>query len=263
MAQAELKKALGENASMKRRLKDLNCVRNRLKCEVEELKRQQHIWLQTCSADNYGKVKELIGYIEHQRNVYKESVERLIGKLDPDGSRVEKSLAEADEQGKPKAKASSEQILKDIQNQSRRILQQSGSPKPRSTRNETTELENSYHPSEYRNASSAARDSQNAETSSRARWVRLDLPDYTTVFRVTEFNYDPTTPCSRAAPPPESREDDATQRQRVERILSLEREIANVKEALSSLREDTQYWGDPTEVTSPRGVHGTWCAMNS
>ena len=212
LVHAELKKALGENASLKRRMQDLNCVKNRLKSEVEELKRQHSILIKSGSSDDYGKVKELIGYIEHQRNVYKDSVERLIGRLDPDGSRAEKSLTEAGAKNEshPKGKTTSAQVLKDIQNQSRRILQQSESPKAApsgSTRDETTELEeNSYHPSEYRNTS-AARVSQLLETSS-------------------------------GIAASESNKEAEAQRERVERILTLEREIEKVKGALADLRRE-------------------------
>ena len=213
LARAELKKALGENAALKRRMQDLNCVKNRLKTEVEELKRQQSILIQSGSSEDYGKIKELIGYIEHQRNVYKDSVERLIGKLDPDGSRAEKSLVEVEKESEsqPKGNVRSAQILKDIQNQSRRILQQSESPRAApsgSARDETTELEeNSYHPSQYRRNSSAARVSQLLETSSGVAASK-------------------------------SNEEAAAQRERVERILTLEREIARVKEALTILMRE-------------------------
>ena len=213
LVRAELKKALGENAALKRRMQDLNGVKNRLRSEVEELKRQQSILIQSGSSDEYGKIKELIGYIEHQRNVYKDSVERLIGRLDPDGSRAEKSLIEANKQNEPQpmGKVNSAQVLKDIQNQSRRILQQCESPKAApsgSTRDETTELEeNSYHPSEYRNTS-AARVSHLLETSSG--------------IAASESN----------------KEVETQQRERVERILTLEGEIAKVKEALTVLRRE-------------------------
>ena len=212
LVRAELKKALVDNGALKRRMQDLNSVKNRLKSEVEELRRQQSILIKSGSPDDYGKIKELIGYIEHQRNVYKNNVERLIGRLDPDGSKTEKSLIQAVETDEPKrkGKVNSAQVLKDIQNQSRRIIHQCESPKAPSgsTRDETTELEeNSYHPSEYRNLS-ATRVSRLLETSS-------------------------------GIAASESKEEDAAQqRERVERILTLEREIAKVKGALADLRRE-------------------------
>ena len=214
LVRAELKKALGENATLKRRMLDLNCVKNRLKSEVEEMKRQQSILIQSGSPDDYSKIKELIAYIEHQRNVYKDSVERLIGKLDPDGSRAEKSIIETDKKSgyQPKGKVNTAQVLKDIQNQSRRILQKCDSPKfvpSGSTRKETTELEeNSYHPSDYRNTS-AARISQLLETSSGI-----------------------------VASPESNKEVEARQREQIERISMLEREIVRVKGALEDLRRE-------------------------
>ena len=47
---------------------------------------QQKILLSSC---NGGKVGELIGYIERQRDVYRKNVEDLLNKLDPDRRKLQ------------------------------------------------------------------------------------------------------------------------------------------------------------------------------
>ena len=58
---------------------------------------QQKILLSSC---NGGKVGELIGYIERQRDIYRRNVEELLDKLDPDRRKIGEEL-EPDKENLP------------------------------------------------------------------------------------------------------------------------------------------------------------------
>jgi hypothetical protein len=55
---------------------------------------QQKILLSSC---NGGKVGELIGYMERQRDIYRQNVEQLLDKLDPDRRKVASDLLQMED----------------------------------------------------------------------------------------------------------------------------------------------------------------------
>ncbi len=227
--QRDLKATAEENTELKRRIRDLNQIRSNLKSKVEELTKQQAILLQSGTPD-HDQVQELISHIERQRDIYKTNVERLIGKLDPDGTRLEKSLngssdvsvvespALADKSSKritikSKKTDNNVQVLKDIQNQSRKMLrelQREGkkqglhrfSPATKSTA-EISEVEGSYHASQYENTLIHTPPVRDRDTSSGTDNARVS-------------------------------------KEHVDRILLLEKEVKSMQETLSQLRREKQ-----------------------
>ena len=59
-----------------------------------QMSEQQKILTSSCDG---GKVGELIGYIEHQRNIYRKNVEDLLNKLDPDRHKVDELVDDPEE----------------------------------------------------------------------------------------------------------------------------------------------------------------------
>ena len=59
-----------------------------------QMSEQQKILTSSCDG---GKVGELIGYIEHQRDIYRKNVEDLLNKLDPDRHKVDEPVDDPEE----------------------------------------------------------------------------------------------------------------------------------------------------------------------
>ena len=59
-----------------------------------QMSEQQKILTSSCDG---GKVGELIGYIEHQRDIYRKNVEDLLNKLDPDRRKVDEPVDDPEE----------------------------------------------------------------------------------------------------------------------------------------------------------------------
>jgi chromosome segregation ATPase len=225
--QKDLKDSLEENAELKRRVRDLNALRSSMKDKIDLLTKKQEILLKSRTPD-HDKVQELITYIERQRDVYKSSVERLIGKLDPDGTHLERSLMVEGEKGSGGSRdrvatihskpTSNLQVLTDIQNQSRKVLSQQQEGRHSSvqivsstSRAETSDFENSYHPSQYRNATNPS----SAQSTNASR----------------------STSVGQTEKPSQNRTS-AEDRDTVKQILHLESEVDRVKQALSQLRQE-------------------------
>jgi len=86
LTRESLKSALEENKALCKRVSELLEIRQKLKDKVQHLEQKQKILLKSKSNNSNSdqQVQELIGYIEAQRDVYKNNVERLLDNLDPD-----------------------------------------------------------------------------------------------------------------------------------------------------------------------------------
>ena len=183
-----------ENYSLKNRISELNRLRNEQRGKIEELSNQQNILLRKeSSPGEHARVQELIGYIEKQRDIYKNNVEELLGKLgtskvtrarsdstDSTSSSVKEVRRETVTTSSKRVTIKSRpqslernndlKILKEIQNDSRKILNQlTTSSRARVADSPTRsqiiiDLENSYRPSPYRDTSS--KNSRSAEPDS-------------------------------------------------------------------------------------------------
>ena len=67
---------------MSRRVNELIKIKKNLKDKIGQMEKQQEILLKNT---NGHKVSELMGYVDKQRNIYRNNVQQLLNKLDPDG----------------------------------------------------------------------------------------------------------------------------------------------------------------------------------
>eukprot|EP00095_Tigriopus_kingsejongensis_P008107 maker-scaffold184_size276635-snap-gene-0.13 protein:Tk08107 transcript:maker-scaffold184_size276635-snap-gene-0.13-mRNA-1 annotation:"testis-specific gene 10 protein isoform x5" len=120
--ESKLSLAREANKELESRLEDVNEVRLRQKDKLAHLAQEQKLLLGPGSPG--GRAHQVIALIEKQRDVYKANVEQLLAKLDPDGRIGEASSEPAKRQKKQpdSASAPSLKILKEIQNDSRKIL---------------------------------------------------------------------------------------------------------------------------------------------
>ena len=99
-------------------------IRKNQKDKIDELTKHQDILLQSNKGDE-SKIRDLIGYIERQRDLYKDSVERLLDKLDPEKKVMHQSLLRTHHQESSAVEVNEKsnlEILRDIQNDSKRVI---------------------------------------------------------------------------------------------------------------------------------------------
>ena len=87
LTEANFKHIKGINQELTRQIKELNCQKTNLKEKLEHVETQLNILISksaTTEGGNASKIQELITYIEAQRDIYKNNVERLLNKLDPE-----------------------------------------------------------------------------------------------------------------------------------------------------------------------------------
>ena len=87
LTEANFKHIKGINQELTRQIKELNCQKTNLKEKLEHVETQLNILISKSAATeggNASKIQELITYIEAQRDIYKNNVERLLNKLDPE-----------------------------------------------------------------------------------------------------------------------------------------------------------------------------------
>ena len=80
--QEELRKTLDDKRELSRRVNELIKIKKNLKDKIGQMEKQQEILLKNT---NGHKVSELMGYVDKQRNIYRNNVQQLLNKLDPDG----------------------------------------------------------------------------------------------------------------------------------------------------------------------------------
>ena len=80
--QNELRKSFDDNQELSRRVGELTKIRDNLKSKVASLEKQQEILLKNTNGE---KVSEILGFVEKQRNVYRNNIQQLLNKLDPEG----------------------------------------------------------------------------------------------------------------------------------------------------------------------------------
>ena len=87
LTEANFKHIKGINQELTRQIKELNCQKTNLKEKLKHVETQLNILISksaTTEGGNASKIQELITYIEAQRDIYKNNVERLLNKLDPE-----------------------------------------------------------------------------------------------------------------------------------------------------------------------------------
>ena len=87
LTEANFKHIKGINQELTRQIKELNCQKANLREKLEHVETQLNILISksaTTEGGNASKIQELITYIEAQRDIYKNNVERLLNKLDPE-----------------------------------------------------------------------------------------------------------------------------------------------------------------------------------
>lgn len=167
---AKLEKATSENKDLSNRLKELNQVRLDQKSKIDDLLKQQAILLRNAGkgGNSQQQVQELVTYIEKQRDIYKANVEQLLSKLDPDKKfEATPSNYEAKDQVDHRggvAGQNSMKVLKEIQNDSRRILQ--GRRPPASS---------SYRSSPYKSASPLRNTDEDSSSDRQSTAVRVRM----------------------------------------------------------------------------------------
>ena len=70
-----------QNRELNQRVQELTKIKKNLRDKIALLEGREDILM---ANTNGKKVKELVGYMEKQRNIYKSNVEQLLNKLDPD-----------------------------------------------------------------------------------------------------------------------------------------------------------------------------------
>ena len=84
--QEELRKSLEEKRELSRRVNELTKIRQNLKDKIGQMEKHQEILVKNTDGK---KVSELMGYVDKQRNIYRNSVKQLLNKLDPDKKTLE------------------------------------------------------------------------------------------------------------------------------------------------------------------------------
>ena len=77
-----MRKTVEEKKELSRRVSELTKIRQNLKDKISQMEKQQEILMKNTDGK---KVSELIGYVEKQRNVYRNNIKQLLNKMDPDG----------------------------------------------------------------------------------------------------------------------------------------------------------------------------------
>jgi uncharacterized coiled-coil protein SlyX len=144
---------------LKQRIAKLTEIRVNQKEKIDDLLKRQQILLQSGTSE-HTKVQEMVGYIEQQRDLYKNSVEKLLGKLGSSNqSNLSKTLISKNAANISRnTNNSGLNALKEIQKNSRKLVDSfDNSP------------ERSYHPSPYRNTSSSEIENLKSELASLKR----------------------------------------------------------------------------------------------
>lgn len=169
--------------------------------KVDDLTKQQQILVRSGSSpDMRGKVHELIGHIEKQRDIYKTNVERLIARLDRDGGGGSKKNFGISSNG-GREEDDDMQVLREIQNSSRLMLSR-------------REKERSHSSSGHNNNSSNG----NYNSSSGGNNNSSETSYHPSIYETNGSNGGGGND--------------------VEAVLRLEREIEEVKNKLSDLRRE-------------------------
>ena len=77
---------MDDKRELSRRVNELVKIRKNLNDKISQMEKQQEILLKNT---NGHKVSELMGYVDKQRNIYRNNIQQLLNKLDPDGRTLE------------------------------------------------------------------------------------------------------------------------------------------------------------------------------
>ena len=79
--QEELRKYVEDNKELNRRVNELTKIRKNQKDKITQMEKQQEILLKNT---NGHKVSQILGYVDKQRNIYRNQSKQLLNKLDPE-----------------------------------------------------------------------------------------------------------------------------------------------------------------------------------